>query len=119
MHHFDLTGDDIVDLMDRDAWLSQAGAENLPSGNAYLVADANLDGFVDGTDFIEWNANKFSASGKWSLADFDADGFTDGEDFILWNANKFQSADGISAVPEPSSIWLLVGLVICTSKRKW
>ena len=30
----DLTGDGLVDLSDRDAWLSLAGAVNLPSGSA-------------------------------------------------------------------------------------
>ncbi len=105
---FDLTADGIVDLADRDAWLTQAGAENLPSGNAYLVGDANLDGVVDGIDFIQWNASKFTNTGKWSLADFDGSGFTDGSDFILWNANKFQSADSIQNVPEPSGLLLLL-----------
>ncbi|MEM8681243.1 MAG: hypothetical protein AAGF97_17995, partial [Planctomycetota bacterium] len=91
---FDLTGDGLVDLMDRDQWLADAGAMNLPSGNAYLLGDANLDGTVDGLDFIAWNSNKFQASGLWSLGDWNADGTTDGQDFLHWNNNKFQSADG-------------------------
>lgn len=89
---FDLTADGFVDLADRDAWLAIAGAANLPSGNSYLVADANLDGVVDGIDFITWNSHKFSESAAWSVGDFNADGFVDGQDFILWNANKFTSA---------------------------
>ncbi len=109
---FDLSGDGNVDLVDRDAWLAEAGAENLVSGNAYLLGDANLDGSVDGGDFILWNSSKFSATGKWSLADFDADGETNGADFILWNANKFQSADQVSSVPEPTGISMLVGLLM-------
>ena len=32
---------------------------NLPSGNPYLLGDANLDGTVDGQDFLIWNSNKF------------------------------------------------------------
>ena len=39
---FDLTGDSVVDLADRDQWLADAGAMNLQSMNPYLVADANL-----------------------------------------------------------------------------
>ncbi len=116
---FDLTADGIVDLADRDAWLTQAGAENLPSGNAYLVGDANLDGVVDGIDFIQWNAGKFTNTGKWSLADFDGSGFTDGSDFILWNANKFQSADSIQNVPEPSGLLLfLVSIALGAVTRR-
>ena len=65
---FDLTGDGSVDLDDRDQWLADAGALNLPSANPFLVGDANLDGAVDGQDFIAWNANKFTptVSGHWA-----------------------------------------------------
>ena len=110
--NFDINGDGSVDLTDRDEWLAAAGAENLPSGNPYLVADFTLDGFVDGTDFIEWNTNKFSSTGKWSLADANGDGVTDGQDFIEWNTNKFMSSDAGGAVPEPGmSVFLMAALI--------
>ncbi len=86
---FDLTGDGLLDLTDRDEWLALAGAANLPSGNPYLLGDANLDAVVDGQDFIIWNGNKFTSTGKWTQADWNADGVTDGLDFIIWNVNKF------------------------------
>lgn len=54
-----------------------------------LIGDANGDGFVDGTDFGIWNANKFTAGTNWTTGDFNCDGVTDGTDFGLWNANKF------------------------------
>ncbi len=93
---FDLSGDGVVDLVDRDAWLAEAGSVNLPSGNAYLLGDANLDGVVDGLDFISWNAHKFTDVAAWSAGDFNADGVVDGSDFADWNANKFTSANMIS-----------------------
>jgi hypothetical protein len=105
---FDLTGDGQVTIDDLDSWLAQAGAAQLPSGNAYLYGDANLDGNVDGQDFVTWNGNKFTSGNGWCGADFNADGTTNGQDFVLWNSNKFTSADGISAVPEPASLMLLV-----------
>jgi hypothetical protein len=105
---FDMTGDNLVDLADRDAWLAAAGAHNLPSGNPYLHGDANLDGSVDGSDFGVWNANKFTGVAAWCSGDFTADGVVDGSDFGIWNAHKFQSADGVSAVPEPGVAALLV-----------
>jgi hypothetical protein len=89
---FDMTGDGIVDLADRDAWLSQAGEINLGPGRAYLLGDANLDGVVDGRDFVIWNINKFSSTPAWCNGDFNADGVVDGRDFVLWNAHKFQEA---------------------------
>ena len=97
---FDLTGDGVVDAADLNAWLAEAGAINLPSGAAYLVGDANLDGRVDGGDFLLWNAHKFTTVAQWTLGDFTADGVVDGGDFVQWNLNKFASADGIQAVPE-------------------
>ncbi|MEM8680194.1 MAG: choice-of-anchor Q domain-containing protein, partial [Planctomycetota bacterium] len=90
---FDLTGDGMVNLADRDQWLADAGARHLASMSPYLLGDANLDGVVDGLDFIAWNNSKFTATGTWSQADWNADGTTDGLDFILWNNNKFQNSD--------------------------
>lgn len=92
---FDLTGDGNVDLDDRDAWLAEAGATNLASGNSYLLGDANLDGTVDGQDFTAWNANKFTDIAAWTAGDFTANGTVDGQDFTEWNAHKFTSADSI------------------------
>ena len=96
---FDLNGDNLVDLADRDAWLAEAGAENLASGNAYLLGDANLDGVVDVGDFNVWNGNKFTTSDGWCSGDFTADGVVDVADFNVWNGNKFQSSD--AAIPQP------------------
>jgi hypothetical protein len=93
---FDLTGDGLVTIADRDEWLVQAGAANLSSGNAYLIGDANLDGSVSGQDFVAWNSNKFTSNSAWTAGDFNADGNVSGQDFVLWNSNKFQSADHVS-----------------------
>jgi hypothetical protein len=89
----DFTGDGVLNIDDAAAWLAEAGEANLGPGRAYLFGDANLDGFVDGLDFIEWNLNRFAATAAWCSGDFNADGFTDGADFVIWNQNKFQSAD--------------------------
>ena len=115
---FDLTGDGLVDGSDLDAWLAEAGAVNLASGNSYLVGDANLDGTVDGADFLIWNSNKFSTAGGWCQADFNADGTTDGLDFLAWNQNKFQSAD-VSQVPEPAAAFMVIlGFVALAIRRR-
>ena len=98
---YELTGDTKVDNADLDAWLALAGAANLSSGNAYFRGDANLDGFVDGLDFISWNNNKFTTDGLWSGADFNADGVTDGLDFVVWNNNKFMNANAGDVVAPP------------------
>ncbi len=102
---FDLTGDGDLDLDDRDAWLSAAGTENLTTG--YLLGDINLDGVVDGGDFLIWNSNKFSTSSHWCSGDVNADGVVDGGDFLIWNSNKFQSSD-VASVPEPGTLVLVL-----------
>ena len=118
---FDLNGDGLLDVQDLDVWRSVAGAANLGPGISYLVADANLDGVVDGLDFILWNDNKFTDIAAWSHGDFNADGVIDGVDFIEWNDNKFQNAaDSPQAVPEPTvlGIWMVVSLGICFCCRR-
>ena len=128
---FDLTGDGLVNVDDLDEWLAVAGSANLPSGNPYLKADINLDGTVDGLDFIGWNTHKFTANNAYCSGDVNADGFVDGNDFITWNQNKFQSADALGAnlnvahrpgfgavVPEPCGIVLaIMGWMLLAVRR--
>lgn len=97
---FDMNGDGVVDLLDRDAWLAEAGDRNI--GAAYLVGDANLDGSVDVSDFNLWNANRFSTASRWDFGEFNGDGAIDTSDFNIWNANNFTSSDQVIAVPEPA-----------------
>ncbi|MEM7316895.1 MAG: hypothetical protein AAF497_27505, partial [Planctomycetota bacterium] len=74
-------------------------------GRRFLPGDANLDGFVDVTDFNQWNANKFTSLPSWCGGDFSADGVIDVSDFNIWNVNKFTSSDS-ATVPEPTGlIW--------------
>jgi hypothetical protein len=91
-----------------------------------LMGDANGDGFVDGSDFGIWNANKFTAGTDWTTGDFNGDGFTDGSDFGIWNANKFTSVSlgrprdgGFATVPEPSGIAaIILGIALLFVHRK-
>jgi hypothetical protein len=102
---FDLNADGILDLSDRDEWLAAAASENGLS-TAYRLGDANLDGTVDGNDFLAWNANKFAPSLLWDDGDFNGDGLVDGRDYLAWNANKFTSSTVL--VPEPSGVGIVV-----------
>ncbi len=114
---FDLDGNGEVDLGDRDQWLLEAGDLNI--GAAYLVGDANLDGTVDGQDFLAWNGNKFTLSTDWTRGDFTGDGSIDGQDFLAWNNNKFQSSN-VTTVPEsnlPLGLLALGAAVIIAHHR--
>ena len=115
---FDLNGDGNVNAGDITTWLATAGANNLPSGGAYLHGDANLDGVVDTSDFNIWNANKFTNIAAWCSGDFNADGFIDTSDFNLWNGNKFQSS--LIVVPEPEfapMLFLALAVFLRFTKR--
>ncbi len=107
---FDMNGDTVVDQLDLEAWLAEAGDVGglTVSGDPVLPGDANLDGNVNGADFLEWNTNKFQDIAAWCAGDFNADGSVNGGDFLIWNTNKFTSAD-VAAVPEPASILILLG----------
>lgn len=105
-------------------WLVVGGANNpaVTGGNPFLNADSNLDGTVDGQDFLTWNSTKFTDSLNWTDGNWDATNPVDGQDFLIWNSNKFlSSSDGAAAVPEPAGFLLLgavamVGLLI---GRRW
>ncbi|MEM8681180.1 MAG: PEP-CTERM sorting domain-containing protein [Planctomycetota bacterium] len=120
---FDLNGDMLVNQDDINEWLVQAGADpgnaGATDGNPFLNGDANLDGVVDGQDFIEWNNFKFSASDRFSEGDFNGDGVVDGQDFIIWNTSKFTASSGdVASVPEPSAAWLiLLGMLGLATRR--
>ena len=120
-NQFDLTGDGMIDLADQDAWLVEAAARN-GLGSSYKLGDANLDGTVDGQDFVLWNDSKFAPSFNWNDGNFNGDATVDGADFIAWNANKFTSSDRILSVPEPSTAALMILAVYvsisCSSVRK-
>ncbi len=116
---FDLNLDGVIDLLDRDFWLSSAATEN-GLGSPYKLGDANLDGTVDGQDFLAWNGSKFSERLRWNLGDFNGDGNVNGTDFLAWNANKFTSA-GVTAVPEPLTsrgVALVTGALWGWSRRR-
>ena len=74
--------------------------------------DGNLDGMVDGLDYLTWAAN-FGDSpaddppGSPENGDFNDDGIVDGLDYLVWAGNF--GAGSATAVPEPAS-WLLLAL---------
>ena len=116
---FDLTGDGVVDRADLTAWLAEAGAAELSSGNPFRNGDANLNGVIDVSDFNVWNTNKFTNSAAWCLGDFNADGVVDTSDFNLWNMNKFTTSD-VASVPEPDAAFLiaLAALVLFAGRAR-
>ena len=95
---FELTGDGLVDTLDRDEWLALAGSIINANGEPFSLGDINLDGFVDVSDFNIWNKNKFSENAAWCLGDVTADGFIDVLDFNQWNLTKFSTSPSLPVV---------------------
>ncbi|MEM8679977.1 MAG: hypothetical protein AAGF97_11540, partial [Planctomycetota bacterium] len=100
---FDLTNDGLLTEADLEVWRELAGETLFGPGATVIPGDANLDGVVDGQDYIAWNDHKFQAHASWCGGDFDANGIVDGQDFITWNQHKFTSSDPLRAVPEPAA----------------
>jgi hypothetical protein len=101
---YDIFTDGVLNDLDLQEWLIQAGARAeyaaQTNGNPFFRGDANLDGVVDGLDFITWNNSKFEAVDPgdpmaphgYCDGDFNGDNVVDGLDFIGWNNNKFKDS---------------------------
>jgi hypothetical protein len=115
---FDLNRDQLVDQIDLQRWLREAGAVNLLSGAPYTAGDATLDGVVDGHDFQQWNRNVFSLLPSWCGGDFTADGAIDGQDFSVWNESRSGMARNTSSVPEPAVLSLIVAVLFVQRREQ-
>ncbi len=83
-----------------------------------LPADFDLDGRVDGDDFLTWQANFPSPHAGRVSGDADGDGDVDGNDFLLWQQGFGTPAGGASsaaAVPEPAAAASMVMLVLASA----
>jgi hypothetical protein len=74
--------------------------------------DFDLDGDVDGADFIVWQTNyPTGENATLGTGDADGDGDVDGADFAVWHDRFIGPSEGSAPVPEPAaSILVLIGL---------
>lgn len=85
-----------------------SGTVNPPTNNS----DFNNDGFVDGSDFLIWQANLGATGvpiGNKSTGDANGDGNVNAADLGIWQAHFGlpPSAGAAGAVPEPASLGLV------------
>ena len=107
---FDLIGNDIIDAADITEWLSLAATTNGYSSR-YLRGDTDLDHDVDTFDLTGMIVNYTGAIGSgttWLTGDTDGDGDTDTADLTTAIINFTSARNAVVAVPEPSSLLLLV-----------
>ena len=89
---FDLTGDDLVNALDRETWITDLAMTQL--------GDANLNGSVEVQDFLALSRS-FGESGGWSDGDFDGSGDVQVIDFLSLSRNFGQPVAAVASVPEP------------------
>ena len=83
---------------------------------AAFEADFDLDGDVDGRDFLRWQigVGGFDGNASRSSGDANGDGNVDHHDMTIWHqqAGSFFERPALEAVPEPSSFTVL-GVSLC------
>ena len=96
---YDLTADGLVNSGDTDKLIRQI------LGREY--GDANLDGRVDGLDYVEWSLHYQMTGLGWEEGDFNGDTIADGLDYNVWSM-YYQGAEAAGVpVPEPAALVLL------------
>lgn len=110
---YDINSDGFVDHHDRDEWITDY-AKTVPG-------DANVDGRVDFTDYLQFASNFASHEAVWSDGDFDSNGTVDFADFLILSG-AFQSLAGkaqqttATSVPEPNATRLGLAAVLLLSR---
>ena len=115
---YDLDGNRIVDLNDRDAWLAAAGDHS--QGSEFYAGDANLDGRVDAKDLnvvgIAWQRDDIVS---WSDGDFNGDSVANSSDLAKIGGNWQVGVPRRAPVPEPTSLEILgLGIGFLTVIRR-
>ena len=104
--------------------LGDIGGPNQGLSDAFIMAiapysatagDANLDGCVDGLDYVVWSNNYKLSDQWWEEGDFTGEGYVDGLDYVAWSNNYKAGCPG--QVPGPSSA-LVLALGICALRRR-
>jgi hypothetical protein len=88
--------------------------------SASLQGDFDVDGDVDGADFLDWQRQVGSAVPNGTGADANGDGTVDGLDLAKWSENFGQPAAApvAASVPEPASFALVSMAAMIASARR-
>jgi hypothetical protein len=86
-----------------------------------LAGDYNFDGVVDAADYTLWRDTLgTTVDVLGGGADGNGNGVVDADDYAVWRANWGATSAALratAAVPEPASLWLLLGLAVAAAWR--
>ena len=119
---FDLNSDNVVDAADLNEWLSLAATENGHS-SAYLRGDTDLDRNVDLADYSALASN-FDPTGSlgshgWDHGNSDGDSDVDLADYNALASNFSPAGYDDAAVPEPTSLCLLLTALLVLARVRF
>ena len=105
---FDLDNSGVIDLDDRDEWLSIASSISDPP-RSYVTGDTDLDGDVDAGDLNNLGGAWQSTDNPgWGDGDFDGNDIVNAGDLNGLGGNWLHGTAPAAAVPEPTCLGLLV-----------
>ena len=105
-----------------NVWSSGSGVQDLSSLRNWLkTGDVNLDGAVDGSDFLAWQRGMGNVSPSYTDGDLNGDGIVDGADLSVWSgALSAAGSLATASVPECGSMLLAcmayVGLLVASRR---
>lgn len=98
------------------SYVNTVVGDPLMKWRAWVDGDCNLDGVVDGLDYITWSNHYLESS--WLPADLNGDGYIDGLDYTIWSMNYGTGVDD-NLVPAPATLaFLLLGAALIRQRRR-
>ena len=115
---FDLNGDGVLDLFDRDYWVNELAGT--------YFGDANLDGEFNTKDFVvvfQGGLFETDTPAGWEQGDWDGDGLFNSSDFVAaFQDGGYETGPrAVSVVPEPSTaamFLLAMGALLAGLRRR-
>ena len=94
-----------------NVWSSGSGVQNLTSLRSWLATgDVNLDGSVDGNDFLAWQRGFGKEAPSFTDGDLNGDGTVDGVDLNIWRG-AFGAPASVAALAVPEAAGLTLASI--------
>jgi hypothetical protein len=119
----------VLHLIDQDIYLDihftdwgvgEEGGGSFAYNRAEIIpsADFDRDGDIDGQDFLTWQRNFGASPALQSQGDADFDGVVDADDLAVWQGAYGSPLLAVTAVPEPTTLYLTGLVLLSLAKRR-